>query len=494
MKRSILILTIVLTMLTWARSQTIDDALRYSQIFYNGSARFNAMGGAFTSLGAELSSINMNPAGLGMFRTFEMSFSPQLQYHNTSTSFSNTLSKDYSYNFGLSNAGLVWPIISSGKSNGLTNLNFAYSYSNTNIFYENTTIEGINEESSMADYWANYGTNGEIYYKDLTGGAGIAFDAWIIDTITGTGGKAYGTIFSAYGEADYTYGQTQRRTISNYGYTGDHSLSIGGNISDKFFFGTTFSISGLRYTGHYEHLEADYDNVIEDFKNFTYIDHFDASGTGYTIKLGAVFKPVQVLRIGVAVHSPAIYRMDEYFQDNISSHFDVNDDVPPFENDPLRYSYTLTTPWRFLTGASWQLGKFGIISADYEYVDYSAATFSRASDNYNYSAENESVRTLLKSTNNLRFGAEFRISSFYLRGGYGYYGPAFREGEVNEDLSYNTYSGGVGFRQQSFYIDFAYTNQTSSRKYFMYYDPPYLEPATIHSVKNLFTTTFGFRF
>lgn len=478
-------------MITWARPQNIDDALRYSRIFYNGSARFNSMGGAFTSLGADLSSINMNPAGVGMFRTFEMSFSPQLQYHNTTTTFNNTLSDGYYYNFGLSNAGLVGTIISDKSGSGLVNLNFAYSYSNTNLFYENSTIEGVSENSSMADYWARVSEG--IYYQDLKYGEGIAYDAWIIDTITGSGATSYGTIFSAYGDKVPTYGQTQRRYITNYGYSGDHSFAIGGNVSNKFFFGTTFSVSALHYSGHYEHLEADYDNVVNDFKNFTYTNHFDANGTGYSLKFGAILKPVEMLRLGFAVHTPTIYRLDEYFSDKITSNFDNNDNYSS-ENAPLRYSYTLTTPWRMLAGASIQLGKSGIISADYEYVDYSKTSFSKASDSYNYSPENESIQSVLKGTNNFRAGAEFRISSFYLRGGYGYYAPAFKTGEVNEDLSYSTYSGGIGFRQKTFYIDFAYTNLTSTSKYFMYDDTPYLNPATIHSAKNLFTTTFGFRF
>jgi hypothetical protein len=491
MKRSVLLIMTILTMVTWARSQNIDDALRYSRIFYNGSARFNAMGGAFTSLGADLSSINMNPAGVGMFRTYEMSFSPQLQYHNTTTTFNNSLSDGYSYNFGLGHAGVVGTIISNNNGTGLVNLNFAYSYSNTNLFYENSTIEGVSENSSMADYWARVSEG--TYYQDLKGGEGIAYDAWIIDTITGSGATSYGTIFSAYGDAAPTYGQTQRRYISNYGYSGDHSFSIGGNISDKFFFGTTFSISALRYTGHYEHLEADYDNVINDFKNFVYTDHFDANGTGYSLKFGAIFKPADIMRIGLSIHTPTIYRLDEYFFDNITSSFDNNDNYK-FDNAPLRYSYTLTTPWRLLAGASIQLSKYGIISADYEYVDYSTSQFSKASDSYNYTPENDAIKNVFKATNNFRAGAEFRISNFYLRGGYGYYAPAFKNGEVNQDLAYYTYSGGVGFRQKSFYIDFSYVNQSSERKYYMYDDPPYLQPATIHSSKNLFTTTFGFRF
>ena len=41
-----------------------------------GTARVMGMGGAFTSLGADLSSMSINPAGLGMYRRNEFSLTP----------------------------------------------------------------------------------------------------------------------------------------------------------------------------------------------------------------------------------------------------------------------------------------------------------------------------------------------------------------------------------------------------------------------------------
>src|SRR5512137_2926767 len=87
-------------------AQNVNDALRYSQIFYTGTARFMSMGGAFTALGGDLSTLTQNPAGLGVFRSSEISVSPQLFYNNTSASF-NGISKDYLYNFNLGQAGIV---------------------------------------------------------------------------------------------------------------------------------------------------------------------------------------------------------------------------------------------------------------------------------------------------------------------------------------------------------------------------------------------------
>jgi hypothetical protein len=492
MKRIFLSIIAAIMIIPGILSQNIDDALRYSQVFYTGTARFISMGGAFTSLGADLSSISLNPAGAGMFRSFEISISPQLIYNNAFSTFNSARTDDFRYTFGLANGGIVTNIISGNGENGLAGLSFAYSYNRTNNFNENVTISGISDNSSMADYWARISEG--TYYGDLTGPEGIAYDAWIMDTISGSGGYSYGTIFSNYGEnTNSTYGQTIRRVISNEGYTGEHLFTIGGNYSNKLYFGASIGISRLVYTGHYEHLEADYDNVVPDFKYFTYTDHFETHGTGFSMKLGAILRPVEPLRIGLAFHSPVLYRLHEYFYDNVASEFD-NFDQYEATNDPLRYSYTFTSPFRVLTGVSLQLKKLGVISADYEFTDYRMARFSRASDDYNYTNENESIKNILSTASNLRLGAEFRISSLYLRAGYGLYGSAFTKGEVNENLNYNSISFGLGFRQDNFFFDMGFSKLSGSEKYYMYDDPPYLAPATIASSKNTFTATAGVKF
>lgn len=492
MKKTGLILIFVSAIFLNGYSQNVDDAIRYSQVFYSGTARFMSMGGAFTALGGDLSAISLNPASTGVFRSFEFSLTPQLFYNNTSSKWNGSSSSDFRYTFNLSQLGVVANIISTGNETGLVSLNAAYSFNRTNNFNENVTISGISNNSSMADYWVSQANN--TYYKDLTGAAGIAYDAWIIDTISGSGAKNYATTFSAYGtNANATYGQTIRRVITNEGYTGEHAFSIGGNYSNKFFFGATLGISTLKYTGHYQHVEADNDNVINDFENFTYTDHFEATGTGYSLKIGTIFKPVEFIRVGLAFHSPVVYRISEYFYDNITSAFD-NGDKYEFSNDPMRYKYTFITPFRAIAGVALQIKKLAIISADYEIVDYRMSQFSKASDNYNYSNENSGIKEIFKSTSNLRLGAEFRLNNIYLRGGYSYYGKAFKPGEVNKDLAYNTLAFGIGMRQQNFYFDLAYTALSTTSKYFMYDDPPYLQTASISTAKNTFAATMGFKF
>lgn len=482
-------------MFTGIIAQNIDDALRYSQIFYSGTARFMSMGGAFTALGADLSSLSLNPAGTGVFRKSELSLTPQMFYNNTSTLWNSSASSDFRYVFNLSQIGLVSNIISSSNETGLVSLNIAYSFNRTNNYNENTTIEGVSDNSSMADYWVSR-ANGKSK-NDIPDDAWAANQTWLIDTLSGSN-SLYGTIFSNYGGNPFSeYGQNIKRTITNYGFTGEHAFSVGANYSNKYFFGATLGISRLKYTGHYEHLEADVDNEITDFKSFTYTDHLEATGTGYSLKIGTIIKPAEFLRVGVALHSPVVYRISEEYFDDITSHFDIkvnNVDKYEYSNSSLTYKYTFITPFRINTGVAFQIKKLAIISADYEFVDYRMSQFSNAIDNENFSSENRDINEMLKSASNIRLGAELRLNNIYLRGGYSYYGKVFKPGEDNSDLDYNSLSFGIGMRQQNFYFDLAYTSLTSTRLLYMYSDPDYLKSASVKTLKNAFLVTMGLKF
>ncbi len=491
MKKSICLLVIMLLAVTRLFSQNIDDALRYSRVFNSGTARFVSMGGAFTALGADLSAIGLNPAGTGVFRSFGATITPELLYNNTTSTFNNSSSDDFKYSLGLSQAGVVANIISHGTSSGLVNLNFAYSFQKTNNYNENLTIKGIGEQTSMAEYWAARSEG--IYYKNLTGPEGIAYDVWVMDTIRGTSGSSYGTIFQNYGDGEYVFGQTIRRLVANEGYSSEHSLSIGANFSEKYFLGATLTINHLNYTGHYEHLEADYENKIYDFKNFVYTDHLEAKGNGFSLKLGTIIRPTEMLRIGASIHTPVIYKIREYYYDQISSEFDDGMQYSA-QNEPMRYSYTLTTPFKATAGVALQFKKLAIVSLDYEFTDYRIARLSKGSDGYNYYDENQTIKNSLKPASNIKLGTEFRFGNLYARGGFAFYESAFAGSEINKGLNYSSLSLGAGFRQQNFFIDIAFVNFTSSMKYMMYFDPGYLEPATINTARNTFSVTLGSNF
>ncbi len=472
-------------------AQNVDDALRYSQLFYNGTARFMSMGGAFTALGGDLSTLTQNPAGLGVFRSSEFSITPQLYHIKTTANFRGP-TNDYLYNFNLGQAGIVSKLISSGKEKGLISLNFGYSFNKTSNLNSAIRIQGISNTSSMADYWADMSEG--LFYGDLEGAAGIAYDAWVIDTITGSNGRSFGTVFNNYGDnLSSIYGQNIRRLITNKGYMGEHAISIGGNFSNKLFFGATLGINTLNYTGHYEHLEKTDYEMDSGFNDFTYTEHFENSGTGFSLKLGAIIKPLESLRIGFAFHSPTIYKIDEYFYDNINSRFDGNDTYE-MKNQPSRYNYALTTPFRVLGGVAYQIKKSGLLSADIEYIDYSTARFSETGDDYDYSEKNLAIQNTLRQTLNMRFGGEYRLDKIYFRGGYSLYGKVFEKGEENENMNHQSFSFGLGFREQNLYIDLGYVNLSNSQKYILYNTFTESPMANLNVRRNIFSVTFGYKF
>ena len=499
MKRISLLIVAIISVFAGVTAQNVDDALRYSQIFYGGTARFNSMGGAFTALGGDISSLGQNPAGLGVFRSSELTITPQLFHIKTNAGF-NGVSSDNLYNFNLPQIGIVGNIISNNNETGLLTLNIGYSYNRTNNLSQNIIIKGVSNSSSMTDYWAGLGNTGNngtgTFYQDLQGAEGIAFDAWVMDTVTGSGGRKYGTVFSNYGDnATSTYGQTIRRLISNEGYIAEHSFSIGGNYSNKLFFGATLGITSLRFTSHYEHLETTDIALPTLFKDFTYTDHFEDKGTGYSLKFGAIYKPVDAVRIGLAFHSPTWYKIDEYYYNDITSSF-TDGGKYEFSNSPTRFNYALATPFRFLAGVGVQIAKIALLSADYEYVDYSTARFSETGDGYDYSVKNMEIKNSLKSTSNIRLGGELRLNNLYLRTGYGYYGKPFKSGDANSNLDYSSISVGAGIREQNISIDFAFTNYKYSQKYYMYPLDANVNPAVanLNTMKNMFTLTLGYKF
>jgi len=498
MRKLSLVILITASLTAGINGQNVDDALRYSQVFYTGSARFMSMGGAFTALGGDLSTLSQNPAGLGVFRSSEISISPQLFHINTIANFKANSTEDYIYEFGLGQGGIVFSLPRRNKESGFTTLNFGYSYNQTNNLNQHVTINGVSNSSSLTDYWAEISDG--FYHDQLeteAPDAFLAYDVWLIDTLSGSNVN-YGTVYSNYGDNfPSTYGQTVQRLISTEGYTNEHAFSFGGSYSDKLFFGATVGITRLRYTSKYEHSESTEADLPSLFTDFNYTFYYDNIGTGYTFKLGAIYKPVESLRIGFGFHSPGLYRIDEYVNDNITSHF--SDVAIPYEssNEAVRYNYALTTPFKILAGAALQIKKVGLISLDYEFIDYGSAKFSETGDGYNYSAKNQAIKNSLRPANNLRLGAEARLNNIYFRGGYGYYGKVWKDDELKSNVNYHSFSLGTGFREKNIIVDFGFTRMTNPDKYMLYdlNDTEIEDPMSEISVsRNIFTLTFGYKF
>ena len=71
MKKNIVLLMFGLLTTLAINAQTIYDGVNLSAKDLNGTARFVGMGGAMGALGGDISTINTNPAGIGIYRSSE---------------------------------------------------------------------------------------------------------------------------------------------------------------------------------------------------------------------------------------------------------------------------------------------------------------------------------------------------------------------------------------------------------------------------------------
>lgn len=487
----------------WVSGQNLDDAVRYSKIFHQGTARFNAMGGAFTALGGDISSIALNPAAAGVFRSTEFAFTPAVFFRNLNTDYRGFNSDDSYSGLTLGQFGLV-STFGTGKSSGLSNLSVAYSFNRTNNYYRHAVIDGISANGSMADFWALQADGFNTW--ELDGASWMAYEAYLIDTLPNFFDR-YASIFSYYGETEPAYGQQVKRTIDNAGFSNEHNITLGANISDKLYLGAGFGITNISYTGHYVHREVDEARNVFDFANFTYTDHFNAVGSGWNFKVGAIARPIESLRVGLSFTTPTLYTINEVFYNNLTAKLDndtpndPSDDAnPQISQDDMSYRYRIATPYRINAGIAYQVGNIAMLSADYEFIDYSSARMSKGADGYDFYDENQDISSELGSAGNLRLGAELRLGSLYLRGGYSHYGTAFSSGTLNEDSDSNGFSAGIGYRQNKFYVDMAMVWLSSRESYMMYPDdsrstPLYRsDPVSMNTKDRYLSLTVGLKF
>ena len=153
------------------------------------------------------------------------------------------------------------------------------------------------------------------------------------------------------------------------------------------------------------------------------------------------------------------------------------------------FDYQLTTPFRAIGSVAFIIGKFGLISGEYEYVNYSQSSFS--ANNASFSDVNTNIKNKYKTPLNVRFGTEWRIQRFRLRGGFGYYGSPYQS-SINTSEMYVA-SIGWGYRAKHFFVDMTY-QWTQTKENYYFYDPTMVDPSQNTYHTGTLTSTVGLRF
>lgn len=485
MKRSaFFIVLLCLLMTTGVMAQNEEDVLRYSMPQITGTARYVGMAGAYGAIGADFSSVSTNPAGLGLYKKSEFTITPSLNFNNAESTYRGTTMDDGRNSFALGNVGIV---LTGAPANRLdrspvVNYQAAFGINRLKDFNQRMVIRGVNNESSLLDTYLDYAGNKNPEYLNAFD-TRPAFDTYLIDTLIGVSPFTYVNAYSYIG--GFT-SATQQKSIETKGSMNEIVLSGAVNLNDRIYLGLTFGFPYFRYERTSVYKEF---NMTEnrDLDNFSVSEDLETKGSGFNIKFGAIVKATPQLRLGAAFHTPTWFNnVTDKWSSTTRSYFTNSESFTA--NSPLGdYEYDIKTPWRASASAAYLLGSIGLISADYEYVDYSTASLRPSVD---FSTQNETIRDNFAQTHNFRVGAEFFVGMMQVRGGYAYQMSPFSN-DVNDGMV-QTVSGGLGYRNADFFIDAALAYAFSNLQYNLY--AYYPTAADVKYGNYNFMVTFGFRF
>ncbi len=471
-------------------AQNEVDALNLSREEVTGSARFIALGGAFTSLGGDFSGSAINPAGVAVFRNSEFSLTPAYHTHISSSDYYGTSTIGSKTNFNFGSLGLV-AVRNLTKTGKWKSSAFSVGINRTFNYNQSTTIQGSGIPTSILDdyenilrennvTWTEFSSDYPAYPFDLF----LAWNNYLIDTTSG--GVEF---FNASGQLP----NDQTRLSEITGSKRETVFNFGSNYDDKWYFGIGLIFSRNSRTFQYAYRET-YDDAdtTTSLSQFTYEFAEKINGNGTAMNIGAIYRPIEPLRIGFSFKSPTFYSLDiEYSSRNDA----VFGDTSLSTNSPQTgfYEFRLTTPMQANLGVSYVFQKHGLLTADIEFVDYTGIRMFGISDGYSFSKEESNIKTYLTPQINTKLGGEYRLTSnFSLRGGFAHYGDPFNKKSLGTD-AFNLYSFGLGYRTDLFYLDGSYQMKTSADSDFIY-DASLVDAYAVERTDHRFAVTFGFKF
>lgn len=153
MKTRIIALAVTAACASAAVAQSQYEALQFMGNELNGTARFVGMGGAMSSLGADLSTMSTNPAGIGMYRSHDVAVSFGFNNTRTNADFAGSTTKENRTRASFDQIGFVWST-KIGNKTDLRYLNFGFNYhkrANFNRqFYAKGNLNGASMTYQMA--------------------------------------------------------------------------------------------------------------------------------------------------------------------------------------------------------------------------------------------------------------------------------------------------------------------------------------------------------
>lgn len=474
---------------TYENTKLIDNDL-------NGTARYVGMGGAMEALGADISVINSNPAGIGLFRRSSGSVSFGLVSQDGASSFKYGNKTNASFD----QAGFVYSM----RDGRRTFINFGFNYHKSKNFdYILNAASGLNGASQHKLSYMKALANENNLDKTSSGWRGkfaytSQLDNLYYNTLMMTSSDGF-----FYNDASrYEFGRAET------GYIGEYNFNTSANVNDRVYLGITIGIHDVHYTGHSLYSEALVNLNNQTAGDITVNDERRITGTGYNASFGIIFRPVDAspFRIGLSVTTPTWYDLKTsnytYLINNTKADGGgkLQGDYPNYTTGES-YEFKLFTPWKFGVSLGHTVGNYLALGASYEYADYSRLD-TRVNDGYDvdywgdvyeHSSSDEPmnrhIRETLKAVSTFKIGAEAKVMpNLAVRAGYNYVSPMFKkEGYKDGNIdSYgsnyssatdytnweatNRYTVGVGYTLGKMSFDLAYQYAQTNGKFHPFAD------------------------
>lgn len=496
MKKISIIFFVLFLLSSYSFSQGEIDAIKYSTKELYGTARSMAMGGSFGALGGDMTGISTNPAGIGVYRSSEISgtFGSQMNKFSIGRDPHNKSMRS----IDASNMGFIgyFPL----RNEAIPMINFGFSYNKQKNFDGKFEAAG-NYGNSLMNFIADrsYGLDPDnLLMPDENSSmpdpflsqpwlSVLAYNSYLINPQLNSNGKyGYSPLISPNELVQNKINKREKGSIDNYDFT------IGTSINNQLNIGLSLIVSEI---SHYQ-----YSDYQEDFSKGSYVlnNELSVKGSGFGAKLGLIYRPINSLKIGVAYHTPMRYSMQEYYKaridDNLLEVADVVNEIRPDYKPGSTYSAEFTNSYDLSTPDKWVFSVAGIIGSrfaaniDYELTDYRKMKLHVPSDSSDaqdwYSVDNGYIKSDFKTASTVKFGMEYRFTNqLYGRLGYAWmqnpYNNKFREAgnaaifnsNVVHVLEGDThyYTGGFGYRfNQNFYLDLAVVFRTQKDKLFAF--------------------------
>ena len=522
MKKIISLAVLSLAMLPAAAQDTYENA-RLLGSDLNGTARYVGMGGALDALGADISTIGTNPAGIGIFRHSTISGSLGIVSQEDAVRFDQTRKTNLSFD----QVGFVWANVLDDDDD--TYMNFAFNYHKSRNFNQILSAANSLKGASLSKLAYGKSTLG----NESQGGYYLE-EGDVLETIKG---KDYYLVegwqnSNSQSERAYTYTQWDHvytnglmwdqnnfpatETFKNNffeatgydfnrghkGYIADFDFNFSGNINNRIFLGLTLGIHSVDYLGYSEYQEFLVDSKGQSIGNTVLADERKITGTGVDLKLGAIFRPFEdsPFRFGLSVITPTWYDLKSRNATLLINATDYAATHPGTEkwgwkefSSGETYEFKYYTPWKFGLSLGHTVDDYLALGAGIEYSDYSTAD-TRVNDGYDsygnadsYSDEimNRNTEQALKSVLTCRVGAEFKPDpSMAVRLGYNYVSPAYNKNGIRDTRLAslgNWYSStadytnweathritcGLGYKYENWNFDVAYQYNTTKGTFY----------------------------